>query len=74
MLKMFVKDCLPWVGPHIGAEEEYQEEGEAEISIPLCHFEIEELRMKLRLSSRDSGGKIHLVLFLFLPTLLLAVK
>jgi len=25
-----VEDCLPWVGPHAGAEEEREEEGEAE--------------------------------------------
>lgn len=35
MLKVFVKDCLPWVGAHIGAEKEYQEEGAAETQYPL---------------------------------------
>ncbi|KAK4826920.1 hypothetical protein QYF61_012748 [Mycteria americana] len=30
MLEKFVKDCLPWVGSHIEAGEEHEEEGAAE--------------------------------------------
>lgn len=33
-LRVFVKDCLPWVGPHIGAEKENQEEGAVETKYP----------------------------------------
>lgn len=30
MLGLFVKGCLPWVGPHTGAGKECEEEGAAE--------------------------------------------
>jgi len=29
-LEKFVKDCIPWQGPHTGAGEEHKEEGAAE--------------------------------------------
>ena len=29
-LEKFMENCLPWAGPHTGAEEEYEEEGAAE--------------------------------------------
>lgn len=62
-LEQFLKDCIPWEEPHVGAGDEHQEEGEAEERIMnrlqppspilLLFLEksnsIEELRMKSRL-------------------------
>lgn len=74
MLKIFVKDCLPWVGPTLEQRKSIKRKEQQRHSIPLCHLGTEELGAKLSLSRRDSGGKIHLVLFSFLASLLLAVK
>lgn len=32
MLEKFVQDCNPWVGTYTGTEEEYEEEGSAEVT------------------------------------------
>lgn len=56
MLKQFMKNCIPWEGPHAGVVEECKEEGAAEVSwlqppFPCPHLllkgvEVEDLGMK----------------------------
>jgi len=55
-----MKNCLPWVGPHTGAEEESKEEGGSEtmcheltitqFPVPLCYLGEEAEKLGLKLS------------------------
>jgi len=64
MLEQFLKNCLPWVGPHAGAGEECEEKGAAErmcdeLSPSHCTPGVEEVEnsgIKLSQGRREGWG------------------
>lgn len=69
MLEKFVKDCIPWEGPHSAAGEEHEEGGAAETNVyelpatpvpqppaPLVRKEVEESGVKLSQGRRQGEG------------------
>jgi len=82
-LEQFLKDCILWVGPQAGGEEEHEEEGAAEemcdelttacvphLSALLKGEEAAESRRKLSLRRREGWGEVVYVCSFFLIILL----
>lgn len=51
------KDYLPWLGPHTGAEKEYQEEGAAETKYPLVPLWAKRVRSEAEPFKKGQWGQ-----------------